>query len=181
MIITTDRTARAVKDPRELLGYRPGLFDTLAAYVAKHQQVTLPYAEGVVEQTLVWFKACADNPTVRLGMSESVDHGWHAFLLHSQEYAEFCERMFGTYFHHVPPRPGQSMTEQEMAATLPALYATGYPVDESHWNGVAYGCCPPDPCTRAKPENKPDATTAATNCRGGTGAPPPGAFATARV
>ncbi|GAA2427199.1 hypothetical protein GCM10010191_45110 [Actinomadura vinacea] len=38
------------------------------------------------------------------------------------------------------------MTAEEIDATLPALYATGYLVDEAFWDGPGYGCCPPDPC-----------------------------------
>ncbi|MEU6037291.1 hypothetical protein ABZ801_17980 [Actinomadura sp. NPDC047616] len=55
------------------------------------------------------------------------------------------------------------MTAEEIDATLPALRATGYAVDEEFWNGPGYGCCPPDPCVRAVPAK----------CGGDTGAPPP--------
>ncbi|MFI0449022.1 hypothetical protein [Actinomadura sp. 6N118] len=150
MTTTLEPTVSTVTlpSPRVLLDYAPGLFDNLAAYVAKHHAVTLPYAEQIIEQTLIWFKACADNPSQRVGMTDAVDHGWHAFILHSQEYTTFCERTFGHYLHHVPPAPGQHMTEQEIAATLPALHDTGYAADEAFWDGPGYGCCPPDPCTR---------------------------------
>ncbi|MGI5418840.1 hypothetical protein [Actinomadura luteofluorescens] len=55
--------------------------------------MTLAYAERMVEQMLVWLKAVTNNPQVRLAMDESVDPAWHAFILHSQDYAEFCERV----------------------------------------------------------------------------------------
>jgi hypothetical protein len=125
------------------------LFDELAAYVAKAHHVTLSYAEGVIEQTLVWLRAVADNPGVRLAMSETVDLGWHAFILHSEEYLEFCRRLMGRYLHHVPPAPGTSMSEDAITRTIPALRATGYPVDLNHWSGPHYPCCPPNPCTKA--------------------------------
>ncbi|MFD0850872.1 hypothetical protein ACFQ07_01385, partial [Actinomadura adrarensis] len=162
---TVSTAVPAAHGPRQLLDHAPGLFDKLAAYVAKDLAVTLPYAERVMEQTLIWLKACAENPAQRVGMTEAVDHGWHAFLLHSQEYVTFCDRMFGGYLHHVPPVPGQQMTEQEINATLPALQSTGYSVDESFWAGPGYGCCPPDPCVRAVPSGP--------GGKCGTGAPPP--------
>jgi hypothetical protein len=146
------------RSPRELLDHAPGLFEKLALYIAKDLAVTLPYAEQVMEQTLIWLKASADNPAQRIGMTDAVDHGWHAFLLHSQDYAEFCDRLYGRILHHVPPAPGQQMTPEEIEGTVPALRATGYAVDEAFWDGPGYGCCPPDPCVRAMP---------------GTGAPPP--------
>ncbi|MBE1537069.1 glycine-rich domain-containing protein [Actinomadura algeriensis] len=173
MTLTLEPAVQAAphNTPRKLLDYAPGLFDKLAAYVAKDRQVTRPYAEQVMEQTLIWLQACADNPSQRIGMTEAVDHGWHAFLLHSQDYAEFCDRAFGGYLHHVPPAPGQSMTREEIEETLPALQATGYPVDPVFWNGPGYGCCPPQPCVRAMP---------ASTCTG-TGAPPPAASGPAQA
>ena len=162
MTITTERAATAAASPRELVDAR--LFGTLSAYVASHQEVTLAYAERMVEQMLVWMRAVADNPTVRLAMDETVDPAWHAFMLHSQDYAEFCDRMFGRYLHHVPPVNGASHSTAEVDRTLPALRATGYRVDEEFWVG-AKPCCPPNPCV-AEVED-------VAGCHSGTGAPPP--------
>ncbi|GAA2302292.1 hypothetical protein GCM10010402_71590 [Actinomadura luteofluorescens] len=143
MSITAEQAVTAAGSPRELLDGR--LFDTLSAYVARRQEVTLAYAERMVEQMLVWLKAVADNPQVRLAMDESVDPAWHAFILHSQDYAEFCERMYGRYLHHVPPGLDASMSREEVERTMPALHATGYLVDAEFWVG-AKPCCPPNPC-----------------------------------
>lgn len=166
MTTITAGAATAAKDPRELVS--PAVFYTLAAYVAQHQEVTLAYAERMVEQMLVWMKAVADNPSVRLAMDETVDPAWHAFMLHSQEYAAFCDQLFGRYLHHVPPAPGTSHSDAEIDRTLPALHATGYPVDEEFWRG-AKPCCPPNPCTV---QAAPPAAMTAPSCTG-TGAPPP--------
>ncbi|MFC4052894.1 hypothetical protein ACFOY4_24665 [Actinomadura syzygii] len=149
MTVTTERATGIALEPRELVDR--ALFDKLSAYVAKHQEVTRSYAEGVVGQTLVWLRAVADNPGVRLAMSETVDPGWHAFLLHSQDYARYCADNLGYYLHHVPPTPGVAACEEEIARTLPALRATGYRVDDEHWAGTAYPCCPPDPCVVKAP------------------------------
>ena len=138
------------------------LFEKLAGYVAKQQEVTPVYASRMVEQMLIWLKAVAENPTVRLAMDETVDPAWHAFILHSEEYTAFCDRVFGRYLHHVPPGPSSSMPDEAINRTLPALHATGYAVDEEFWSGHK-PCCPPNPCTQA---------TQAPKCSG-TGAPPP--------
>jgi hypothetical protein len=159
----TLEAATTAKDPRELLDAET--FGLLAQYVAEHQDVTAVYAERMVEQLLVWLQAAAENPTVRLAMDETVDPAWHAFLLHSQQYAEFCDRTFGYYLHHVPPAPGVSHTEAEVDRTLPALYATGYRVDEEFWVGKS-PCCPPNPCVKAVAVGRPE-------CQMGGGAEPP--------
>jgi len=30
------------------------------------------------------------------------DIGWHAFILHTADYAAFCQRLAGRFIHHVP-------------------------------------------------------------------------------
>ncbi|MEV0660312.1 hypothetical protein ACIBI3_01425 [Actinomadura luteofluorescens] len=60
MSITAEQAVAAAGSPRELLDDQ--LFDTLSAYVARRQEVTLTYAERMVEQMLVWLRAVADNP-----------------------------------------------------------------------------------------------------------------------
>lgn len=166
MTITTERAAVIAHDPRELVD--AVLFAKLSAYVAKDQGVTRTYAEGVVGQALVWLRAVAENPGGRLAMSETVDPGWHAFLLHSQDYTRWCEENLGHYLHHIPPAPGVTSSEDEIARTLPALHATGYVVDVEHWADAAYPCCPPNPCVAKVIEQ-----AKASGCNGGTGAPPP--------
>lgn len=161
MTITTERAATAA-NPRDLVDRE--VFTTLSTYVASHQEVTHAYADRMVEQMLVWMRAVADNPGLRLAMDETVDPAWHAFILHSQEYAAFCDRMFGEYLHHVPPAPGVAHSTDEVDRTLPALHATGYPVDEEFWVG-GKPCCPPNPCTVS--------AVARPKCASGTEAPPP--------
>jgi hypothetical protein len=145
MTVMAERPAKAAnaKDPRELVD--PEVFDKLVGYVMEHESVTRPYAEGMIGQTLVFLKAVADNPRVRLAMDETVDPGWHAFILHSVEYTEFCDRLAGRYLHHVPPPPGVAMDDDAVARTLPALRATGYRVEEEFWVNRS-PCCPPNPC-----------------------------------
>ncbi len=36
-------------------------------------------------------------------MIETVDVLWHAFILHTKDYAEFCDRFYGGFLHHSPP------------------------------------------------------------------------------
>ncbi|MFO7590447.1 MAG: hypothetical protein R6X23_06050, partial [Acidimicrobiia bacterium] len=37
-----------------------------------------------------------------LPMAGPVDELWHEFMLHSQTYAKFCEKVAGRYLHHAP-------------------------------------------------------------------------------
>ncbi len=64
MTITVDHpakpTAAELRNPRELVS--PQTFTKLVTYIVEHQRVTRPYAERMIEQTLIYLKAVCDNP-----------------------------------------------------------------------------------------------------------------------
>jgi len=37
-----------------------------------------------------------------LAPTKHIDEGWHHFILHTKDYALFCERFFGRMVHHTP-------------------------------------------------------------------------------
>lgn len=118
--------------PRELID--PGLFGTLTKRVTAEAGVDQGTAEAIVEQALAFLVACARNPGDHLVPSELVDVGWHAFLLHTREYAEFCARVAGRFIHHRPADPGQAQPHLEaIGATIAAMRAAGLPVDPALW------------------------------------------------
>ena len=54
--------------------------------------------------------------------TKAIDEGWHAFLLFTKDYAQFCQRFFGRFIHHEPHRmanpnrTGSSATKTRDAA-----------------------------------------------------------------
>jgi hypothetical protein len=40
-----------------------------------------------------------------LAPSEEADMAWHAHILHTELYEQFCRRHFGRFVHHVPSDP----------------------------------------------------------------------------
>jgi hypothetical protein len=79
-----------------------GLYDRLAARIVADHRFERRHAERIVDQTLAFLRACADNPGTTISPSPMVDVGWHAFILHTREYAEFCDRVAGRFIHHEP-------------------------------------------------------------------------------
>lgn len=134
-------TARA---GRELVS--PALFAKLAARVVTDDGLPLDRAERVVDQALAFLGACA-VASERLVPSVQVDPGWHAFVLHTREYAEFCERIAGRFLHHDPTDPGDGQAAG-VAATVAAIHAAGFAVDPPLWNGDGAGCQGDDPPAR---------------------------------
>ena len=107
---------------------------------ADHPEITAPTARRIVGQAAAFIAASGQQPGQSLAPSELVDFGWHAFILHTVDYAEFCERVAGGFVHHVPTdegdeTPGGAQATRER--TLAAITAAGYTVDEELWPDMA--------------------------------------------
>ena len=92
-------------------------------FVQQHDELSsddIGLVEGATRQ---WFRLAARHPKARLAMpSVIVDDLWHEFVLHTREYAEFCEAALGRFLHHVPE---SAMTAGDAAANrLGGLRAT---------------------------------------------------------
>jgi hypothetical protein len=78
------------------------LFDRLVRRIIADEHVEQRLAERIVDQTLAFLHACAKTPETPLRPSKAVDIGWHAFVMHTGAYAEFCDRVAGRFIHHEP-------------------------------------------------------------------------------
>jgi hypothetical protein len=150
MTITTEQTAQSVQDPRDLVP--PDVFELLVGDLRRYHHVTRGYAERMMGQALVFLKAQANvvraraegRPWVRIVPTVPVDPAWHAFMLRSQAYAEFCTTHAGRYIHHVPFQDEAILSGDTLETTIPALEATGYRLDLEFWHGERKPCCPPE-------------------------------------
>lgn len=94
------------------------------------------YADRVMGQALAFLAACAANTTgAPLAPSAAVDLGWHVFILHTRDYARFCERLAGRFIHHEPTDPADADGGglEAVHATVDAIRAAGYTVDAELW------------------------------------------------
>jgi hypothetical protein len=91
----------------EVLAYRhPGV---LRRY-AKDYHASPIEAEEVFREMLKMLYLCSLAPTDGPEVSgfavsteiEKLDWMWHTFLLFTRDYAEFCERHFGSFIDHLP-------------------------------------------------------------------------------
>lgn len=135
----------------------PVLRDRLARRVEHDAGLDPATAQKIIDQTVGFLGACAANPSARLAPSRLVDHGWHAFILHTAEYSEFCERVAGRFIHHRPTEPGGTEPGTcDLGATIAAIRDAGFDVDPDLWtrgakcNGNCSQCyagCADDPFT----------------------------------
>jgi hypothetical protein len=71
-----------------------------------------------------------------------LDSLWHAFILNTPRYREFCDRVYGRYLDHVPGR-SRHKTEQRVFAgpmqfTVEKINAAFDPVNKRFWRKIAY-------------------------------------------
>ncbi len=137
MTVTAQRPTKAAhsEDPASLIPAE--LMARLVGRICGERNVSEHFAERIMVQALGFLQACALNPGTGLSPSETVDIGWHAFILHTREYAAFCERVADRFIHHAPTDPatiGATTREAEaIGATVAAMRAAGIEVDPELW------------------------------------------------
>lgn len=124
-------------------------FKMLSAFCADEYKMPVEMAARVVDQALamVYVMGVTQSGDT-MAPSEVVDPGWHTLILHTQWYAEFCEKHFGYLLHHKPNskyRTGQLMTD-----VTAKIEAEGFHVDRILWGSRADcnppACCGDGPC-----------------------------------
>ncbi|MDS1268713.1 hypothetical protein RIF23_00220 [Lipingzhangella sp. LS1_29] len=116
----------------------PALLEHLVNDVRREHGHNHATAERIVDQALVYLVACG-RTSEPIGPSELVDRGWHAFILRTAEYRDFCARVLGSFVDHHPNdvRPTTVQRASMNARTLDAVYATGLYVDLEMWAEIA--------------------------------------------
>ncbi|WP_424922051.1 glycine-rich domain-containing protein [Streptomyces sp. wa53] len=126
-------------DPATLVD--PEMLERLATRITKDQPDTdLPTARRIVGQAAAFLAASAALPDVALSPSKAVDVGWHTWILHTVDYAAFCDRLAGRFIHHVPTPESESVEGGSAAArqrTLDAMAAAGFQIDHDLWPDAA--------------------------------------------
>ncbi|HJQ44990.1 MAG TPA: hypothetical protein VJ870_01530 [Amycolatopsis sp.] len=133
------------------------LFRRLRARISKENVVSLEYAGRIMDQALAFLAACA-RTSRPLAPSETVDIGWHTFILYTHEYAEFCERISGSFIHHVPndsDETGDVPLVDMMRRTTDALRAAGFVVDDPLWFTGAAKCAKCSQCKNGCTDDPP--------------------------
>lgn len=119
-----------------------GLFDRLTNRIAREQDMPREFAARIVDQTMAFLRACGTTDQAPLGPSELVDIGWHAFILYTKEYAEFCDRVVGRFVHHMPNDDGEGEVAPALliTRTTNAIRSLGFAVDGELWLALKLQC-----------------------------------------
>lgn len=80
----------------------------------QHESLSAEDVRLVEAGTRQWFRLVARQPKAKLAMpSVIVDEMWHEHVLHTREYADFCQIAFVRFLHHTP----ESAMSDEGAST----------------------------------------------------------------
>ena len=117
----------------------PELFTRLTDRITKEDpDLPADMPARILDQALA-FLAAAAVTTAPIGPSNLVDIGWHTFLLHTRDYAEFCDRIAGRFIHHEPEDSSEWPTTPAGAVPLTraveAITSAGYQIDRPLWHG----------------------------------------------
>ncbi|MEV4501565.1 glycine-rich domain-containing protein [Streptomyces klenkii] len=133
---------RPVIDAGTLVGVE--LRETIAADVrARYDHITAELACRGVGQLLAFLAAGAVSEQP-LSPSPLVDDFWHAFILRTKAYADFCHDTFGKFVHHQPgflDREEHGGGKGLRARTVDAIQAAGYTVDPEFWPELDIADC----------------------------------------
>lgn len=87
----------------ELLAYKNR--QVIDYYIHHHPDVSSKQATVLFSDLLAWlwlnaYRESKGKHTYFFGPLLILDDIWHAFILHTRDYAEFCKHFFIDYFHH---------------------------------------------------------------------------------
>ncbi|OEJ24382.1 hypothetical protein AR457_07390 [Streptomyces agglomeratus] len=124
--------ANDLKTGRELVDET--LFGSITNLVVIHDGESKARAELIADQAIA-FVATVATATVPMMPSDDVAKGYHAFILHTKAYAEFCDRHAGRFLHHNPaPAPVEGGRPLErVTATAHAMKAASFRVFDDLW------------------------------------------------
>lgn len=95
-------------------------------------------AESIMDQAISFLRIVADDRASSHSPSEQVDIGWHAFLMYTREYADFCQKIAGRMIHHAPSDvPGVDYGTGNTVRTVAAMQVRGMFVDKALWPKAA--------------------------------------------
>lgn len=115
----------------------------VANMLDKFPEMTAEFAHRGVGQMLAFLAAGVSSPAP-VSPSPMVDDFWHAFLLHTKAYREFCASRLGKFVDH---QPGFLDKEEHgggkalRARTVEAITTCGYIVDLEFWPELDIADC----------------------------------------
>jgi hypothetical protein len=89
----------------EVLAYNnPDVIDR----ISREHQMPMEAAASVFRDTVRFLYLAGATDARHIAPTKNIDKGWHAFLMFTRDYADFCQTYFGRFIHHEPRRRGDA-------------------------------------------------------------------------
>ena len=139
-------------------------FSGVRRKVAEHfeelgRPVTDDFLDRGVHALKQYYAMIVLDPANIHAMSRQVDPFWHAHILHSKQYMDFCSRLIGEYIHHYPLNVHNEVQmgairpiSDDTFTKIPMVFKN---VDPEFWPKAFAGCeviCT-DPCSQGYARN----------------------------
>ena len=106
--------------------------------IAVEQDVSHETARRHFEGALQFLELAASSHD-RLTPSAPIDRAWHAFILHTEEYARYCHETLGRFVHH-KPAPTRSGDSEMYSRTLELARSRFGDLDDDVWVDPSMWC-----------------------------------------
>lgn len=96
-------------------------------------------ADAVDEYRKFLFLAALGTPKMSM-CSKDVDEVWHSHILFTNEYADFCFRVYGGYLHHAP-KTARAPLDSDGAINFKEAYEAVFGELHPIWHGYSMAKC----------------------------------------
>lgn len=94
----------------------------------KELEASLEEAEAVFVECVKFLAIKAVAPETNPAPSDALDMMWHAFIIQTKEYAEFCEDFAGRFLHHATSRAPRSNAYNDTLQTYREAFGVEHPI-----------------------------------------------------
>ena len=117
--------------------------------------LTQEQARALFEDVKRFMALCVSTPQP-LAPTKAIDQGWHAFILFTKDYAQFCKDYCGRFVHHAPEDPFAKVRDYESVRRTREIADLVFGNLSPNWLGKGAVTCQGKECS----END------CTNCKG---------------
>lgn len=98
--------------------------------------LTSKYLMEGIENLKRYYVVALLDPLNEHAVSNFVDRFWHAHIIHTKEYMEFCNSVFGQYIHHKPldlDDPKETSEVYTLYDYTNTIYTQMFKTVDEHW------------------------------------------------
>ncbi|MGW7518708.1 glycine-rich domain-containing protein [Streptomyces sp. NPDC054796] len=130
----------ALRDPRQFLA--PEVWDREIKLLVRDYPFDTVMAERLFGQAIAYLITAMEKwgEKLEIGCGQLVDTAVHALILDTRNYADFCQRHFGRFLHHVPEIDRKA--DGTVMRTAGVIEANGFIVDWPLWEKDSLACTP---------------------------------------